>query len=194
MRLQHAFVMAFGVFALAESARAQRLQSRPLEAARQSQRGSDSLGRARLENEIRRGFARAVRLRVGLNEDQMNRLGPVATRYEQQRRQLQVEERDTRLSLRAALRSEQAAVADQQHVEQLMQRMLEIQKRRLQLMESEQRELATIMTPVQRAKFTALQEQIRRRVEQMRQRRVPLFESDTESAGAARRPARRLPD
>jgi len=71
---------------------------------------------------------------------------------------------------------------------------LEIQKRLLQLMESEQRELATIMTPVQRAKFTALQEQIRRRVEQMRQRRVPLFESDTESAGAARRPARRLPD
>jgi hypothetical protein len=142
-----------------------------------------------LENEIRRGFARAVRQRVGLSEAQMSQLGPIATRYEQQRRQLQVEERDTRLSLRGALRNEQTA--DQKQVDQLMQRMLDIQKRRLQLVESEQRELASIMTPVQRAKFTALQEQIRRRVEQMRQRRMQLFEAETEVPGPARRPARR---
>jgi hypothetical protein len=185
---------ALGILALASSASAQRaqrappraLQARPL----QAPRASDSLGRARLENEIRRGFARAVRQRVGLNDDQMSRLGPLATRYEQQRRRLQVEERDTRLSLRAALRNEQTA--DQKQVEQLMQRMLEIQKRRLELVESEQRELATIMTPVQRAKFTALQEQIRRRVEQMRQRRMQLFDSDTTDASEpSRRPGRR---
>lgn len=179
---------AFGILALA-GAGAQSPQS-SLRGAPQAPRASDSVGRARLENEIRRGFARAVRQRVGLNDEQMRRLGPVATRYEQLRRQLQIEERDTRLSLRAALRNEQTA--DQKQVEQLMQRMLEIQKRRLQSVESEQLELATIMTPVQRAKFSALQEQIRRRVEQMRQRRMQLFEGEmTDAPGPARRPTRR---
>ena len=180
------------ILALAHPASAQLRQSRPLQRSGSpaaSQRTSDSLGRARLENEIRRVFAQAVRKRVGLSETQMSQLGPIATRYEQQRRQLQVEERDTRLSLRGALRNEQTA--DQKQVDQLMQRMLDIQKRRLQLVESEQRELAGIMTPVQRAKFTALQEQIRRRVEQMRQRRMQLFEAETDAPGPARRPARR---
>lgn len=156
------------------------------------QRGLDTAGRSRLENEIRRGLARVVRQRVGLNDEQMRRLGPIAQRYEQQRRQLQFEERETRLSLRAALGNEQAA--DQQQVDRLLQRMLDVQKRRLQLVESEQRELAGIMTPVQRARYMAVQEQMRRRLEQLRQRRNQLMEPDGGDAlGAARRPRRRAP-
>ena len=152
-----------GVFALALAnvAPAQAIASR----------AQDPVARQRLEAELRRGFARAVRVRVGLTEDQMTRLRPIAQRYEQQRRQLQVQERDTRQALRAALRNEQTA--DQSQVDQLLQTMVEIQKRRLQLVEAEQRDLATVMTPVQRAKYLALQEQIRRRLEQMRQRRAP---------------------
>jgi periplasmic protein CpxP/Spy len=156
------------------------------------QRPPDSVGRARLENEIRRVFARAVRQRVGLNEAQMSRLGPVAQQYEQQRRRLQMEERDTRLSLRASLRNEQAA--DSKQVDSMLQRMVAIQRRRLDLLESEQRDLATFMTPLQRAKYAALQEQFRRRVEQMRQRRTQLLEGDPAAEpGPARRPNRRSP-
>jgi len=51
--------------------------------------------------------------------------------------------------------------------------MVDIQKRRVAILESEQHDLATIITPIQRARYMALQEQVRRRLEQMRQRRVP---------------------
>jgi len=156
------------------------------------QRPPDSVGRVRLENEIRRVFARAVRQRVGLNEAQMGRLGPIAQQYEQQRRRLQLEERDTRQSLRTSLRNEQGA--DPKQVDRMLQRMVEIQRRRLDLLESEQRDLATFMTPLQRAKYAALQEQFRRRVEQMRQRRAQLNEGDAAAEPApARRPNRRSP-
>jgi len=106
-----------------------------------------------------------------LSDDQMMRLRPVTQKYEQQRRQLQMEERDTRLSLRTSLQAGQSADANQ--VDQMLQRMVDIQKRRVAILEAEQRDLATIMTPIQRARYMALQEQIRRRLEQMRQRRVP---------------------
>jgi hypothetical protein len=134
-------------------------------------RVKDSVGRARLEGEVRRGFARAVRQRVGLSDSQMGQLAPLTQRYELQRRQLQVEERTARMGLRAMLRDERTA--DPKQVDQFLQTLVEIQKRRVQLLESEQRDLAAIMTPVQRAKYMAMQDQIRRRLEQMRQRRAP---------------------
>jgi len=137
----------------------------------QRQGGTDSIGRARLEGQLRQGFARLVRNRVGLSDEQMTRLRPLTQRYEQQRRQLQIEERDTRFSLRSSLAPGQSA--DPKQVDELLQRMVDIQKRRVAILEAEQRDLATIMTPIQRARYMALQEQIRRRLEQMRQRRVP---------------------
>src|SRR5712691_2290197 len=77
------------------------------------QSGSDSIGRARLEGQLRQRFALLVRNRVGLSDDQMMRLRPVTQKYEQQRRQLQMEERDTRLSLRTSLQAGQSADANQ---------------------------------------------------------------------------------
>ena len=128
-------------------------------------------GRARLEMEVRRNFARMVRQQVGLNDDQMRRLVPITQRYEQQRRQLQMQERDARLGLRRLVLGSQTA--DSAQVERLLQSLIDVQKQRLQLLEAEHRELATFMSPIQRAKYGAIQEQIRRRLEQMRQRRAP---------------------
>jgi protein CpxP len=99
------------------------------------------------------------------------RLVPITQKYEQQRRQIQMQERDARVSLQTAMRNEQTA--DPKLLEQQMQTILEVHKRRAALIEAEQRELAEFMTPVQRVKFMALQEQVRRNLEQMRQRRVP---------------------
>jgi Spy/CpxP family protein refolding chaperone len=129
----------------------------------------DSARRARLEGEVRRGFARLVRQRVGLSEDQMRRLAPLARSHDQQRRELQQQERRTRASLRDLLR--EARPADSAQVARLLQTLIEIQKRRVALVEIEQRDLATVMTPFQRARYVALQEQVRRRLEQMRHRR-----------------------
>ena len=129
-------------------------------------------GRARLEAEVRRNFARLVRDQVGLSDAQMQRLVPITQRFEGQRRQLQMDEMEARRSLRQAMFNEQTADAKQ--VDQWLQTLVvDVPKRRAQLLESEQRELAEFMTPFQRAKYMAIQDQIRRRLEQMRQRRVP---------------------
>ena len=161
----------------------------PLRAA-QGQGVSDSVGRVRLENQIRRMFTRAVRERVGLTDDQMTRLAPVTSKYEQQRRQLQLDERDTRIALRTALTAD---ATDQKKVDDLLQRMLDVQKRRVRILEAEQSDLAAIMTPVQRARYMALQEQIRRRLEQMRQRRMQLMEDEMSDAPRPRPRLRRPP-
>lgn len=141
---------------------AQRARQRPLDTTTQ---------RAQLEMQVRRNFGRLVRQGVGLSDDQMRRLVPVTQRYEQQRRQLQMQERDARMSLRAIV--DGGPSGDSARVNQLLQTLIDVQKRRVQILEAEQRDLAAFMTPVQRAKFMAVQEQFRRRLEQMRQRRAP---------------------
>jgi hypothetical protein len=62
------------------------------------------------------------------------------------------------------------ATPDSAVVETAIRQLIAVQKRRVELMEAEQRELAGFMTPVQRARFMALQEQMRRRLEQRRMR------------------------
>jgi periplasmic protein CpxP/Spy len=166
--------LALAAPSVALTQRAQRPLSQrpgPPPAGRLTDSGAQGGGRARLEMEVRRNFARLVRQRVGLTDAQMTRLIPITQKYEQQRRQIQMQERDARVSLQTAMRNEQAA--DPKLLEQQMQTILDVHKRRAALLEAEQRELAEFMTPVQRVKFMAVQEQIRRNLEQMRQRRVP---------------------
>ena len=55
-----------------------------------------------------------------------------------------------------------------------LDRVLQLQRQRLDLMADEQKDLAGFLTPVQRAKYAALQEQIRRRVENARRQRAAL--------------------
>jgi hypothetical protein len=162
---RRALVAALALVTTAGAAGAQRPPAAALD------RMPDSSGRARLEGEIRRGFARLVRQRVGLSDQQMRQLAPLARKHEQDRRQLQLEERRTRNAMREMLRDSKAQ--DSTRASGLVQQLIEIQKRRIELVEIEQRDLATVMTPVQRARYMALQEQVRRRLEQMRQRRSP---------------------
>lgn len=121
--------------------------------------------RAQLEARFREQFTRVVRARVGLTDQQMARLAPINERYSLQRRRLQMEERATRIALQRALRGD---ASDSAQVAAMLQRLVDQQKRRVSLLEAEQRELATIMTPIQRARYMALQEQVRRQVEQRR--------------------------
>ena len=167
-----AFIGVIAALALPALAEAQRPQRPLAQRAGGGGRPMDSgQGRQRLEMEVRRNFARIVRERVGLNDAQMTRLVPITQKYEQQRRQIQMAEQRARVDLRVAMQNEQAA--DPKVLEQHMQTILDVHKRRAALMEAEQRELAEFMTPVQRVKFMAVQEQIRRNLEQMRQRRLP---------------------
>ena len=136
--------------------------------AQQRQSGGAANQRAQLEARVRQQFARVVRQRVGLSDEQMARLGPINERFAAQRRLLQTQERTARASLQRVLRNPD--LADSTEVSRLLQQLVDAQKRRVQLLEAEQRELAAIMTPLQRARYMALQEQVRRQVEQRRSR------------------------
>jgi hypothetical protein len=98
----------------------------------------------------------------------MTRLQQVQQKYEQQRRPLMLEERSARLQLRGLVINEPAA--DQKQVDVLLGKLVDIQKRRVQLLEAEQKDLSAFMTPVQRARFMGMREQARKRVEQLRDR------------------------
>jgi hypothetical protein len=124
--------------------------------------------RAVAQDRVRQRVVRLLRERVGLSDDQLRRLGPVSQRFDSRRRELFEEERGARQALRRELSAESA---DQNRVSTLVDQLFVIQRRRLDLAAEEQRELATFMTPVQRARYLALQEHVRRRADEMRRRR-----------------------
>ena len=165
------------IVALAESASLLQAQVRPRREAagpragigRQLPGGQQEPGnRAQLEQRFQQMLYQMTRRRVGLNDTQMNQLVPVNRRFEQQRRQLQRQERETRLSLRDAMRD--TARVDQTRISGYLDKLAQLQRQRIDLFEQEQKDLAQFMTPLQRARYTALQEQVRRRVEQLRRR------------------------
>lgn len=133
-----------------------------------AQRGGDP-ERDSLESRVRARMAQMMRTQLGLNDDQVRQLQATNRRFEGQRRSLFEEERRVRAELRTAL---DAAAPDQDaRVGALLDRTLVIQRQRLELTEAEQKELATFLTPTQRARLFGLEEQMRRRMDEMRDNR-----------------------
>jgi hypothetical protein len=56
---------------------------------------------------------------------------------------------------------------NQQHVSDLLDASLRLQKQRIAIIEAEQKDLARFMNPVQRARYIALQQQFRRRAQEL---------------------------
>ena len=121
-----------------------------------------------LERQFRERFAEVVRRRLNLNDQQMRQLGQVNDQFERDRMRLLREERQMRQALRA-----QVLADDSSQVAELLDRAIQIQRQRLDITEREQRELAKFMSPLQRAKYTAIQDDLRRRLEEFRQQRRP---------------------
>jgi Spy/CpxP family protein refolding chaperone len=130
--------------------------------------GNQQVGgnRAQLERQFQQMLFQMTRRRVGLTDAQMSQLVPVNQRFETQRRNLQRQERQTRLALRDAMRD--SSQSDQGKITEYLDQLVQLQRQRVELFAQEQRDLAQFMTPLQRARYTALQEQVRRRVEQLR--------------------------
>lgn len=168
-------VAALAVLALSSPAKAQLRPRRdaalPRAAGGRQLPDERGTNRAQLEREFRQTLYDMTRRRVGLTDGQMNQLVPLNQRFETQRRALQKQERETRLALRDAMRD--STEADQSRITGYLDRLMQLQRQRVDLLEQEQRDLAQFMTPLQRARYTALQEQVRRRIDQMlRQRRA----------------------
>jgi hypothetical protein len=122
-----------------------------------------------MEQQLRRNLWQIAKQRVGLSDAQMAQLERTSGKYDQRRRALAVEERSQRQVLRQELIAD--TKADQDRVAKALDRVHQLQRERVDLQIEEQREFATFMTPVQRAKYAALQEQVRRRVDALRRQR-----------------------
>lgn len=122
--------------------------------------------RPEMERQVRQAIARAVRKQLNLNDEQMGKLQRANGKFEQQQRQLLREEGETRRSLRAAMEDTTAREQNQPKIGQYLDQLVQIQHKRADLLDSEQKELAGFLTPMQRAQFLALRERITRRLQE----------------------------
>jgi hypothetical protein len=138
--------------------------------------------RQQLEARLRQGLWRVTKQRVGLDDAQMSRLTQTSQRFEARRRALAVDERQQRQTLRAEILAGNGA--NQDRVAEALDRLLALQRQRVDLQIEEQHEFSAFMTPLQRAKYAALQEQVRRRVENLKRQRA----ASSAESGAAELP------
>ena len=120
-----------------------------------------------LEARVRTRMDQVLRTQLGLNDEQVQKLRATNRQFEGQRRQLFEQERRVRGELRAAI--ELGDSTQDTRIGPLLDRTMQIQRERLTLQEAEQRELATFLSPLQRAKLFGLEEQMRRRMQEMRE-------------------------
>lgn len=121
--------------------------------------------RAALEQQFRERTARLTKQRLGLTDAQLDRLEKTNARFAPQLRQLGAEEREIRQQLRQEMMAGNSA--NQQRVSDLLDGAIRLQKQRIAIVEAEQKDLAGFLTPVQRARYIALQAQFRKRAEEL---------------------------
>lgn len=150
--------------------RAQQMAPQSTPAAVDTTEPPPSPRRARLEAQLAERTAQVVRKQLQLTDSQFAQLQRVNQKYEPTRQQLNARERYLRLSLRGELAL--GAHADQGKVNGYLEQLGQVQQQRLEAFRNEQQDLAAFLTPVQRAKYAAIEEQIRNRLTRMRQRQL----------------------
>lgn len=121
--------------------------------------------RPALEQQFRERVAKLTQDRVGLTDAQMAQLEQSNAKFAPQLAQVAAQERETRRQLRQEMTA--SGQPNQQKVSDLLDASIRLQKQRISIVESEQKELARFMTPVQRARYIALQQQFRRRAQEL---------------------------
>jgi Spy/CpxP family protein refolding chaperone len=145
--------------------------------------GPDDPRRAALERRLQERLVAIVRQRLNLTDEQVTRLQDVASKTEDERRALRRDELTARFAMRQELlagdKANDAKVAD------LLEQLPRLERRRVDLMEREQRELAKFLTPVQRARYFGLQDELRRGMQELQQQRLTAPDSGGPARGGA---------
>ncbi len=124
-----------------------------------------------LEGLVRARMGEVLKRQLLLSDEQSRRLNALSQRLQPRRRVLMTEERDVRGALRAQIAAGDSA--RESEITTLIDRMIQVQGARVALLEAEQKELATFLTPIQRARYLGLEEQMRLRVEEVQGRPMP---------------------
>jgi protein CpxP len=138
--------------------------------------------REELEKRFTRRIDELVTQRLRLSEEQQVKLRDVASRTEQARRVLRREEFALRTSLRDEMRA--GDKASEAKVSDLLEQMPRLERRKLDLLEAEQRDLAKFLSPIQRARYFGLQDELRRGMQDLQRRRMGMEDSTTGTPGS----------
>ncbi|WP_396212956.1 Spy/CpxP family protein refolding chaperone [Gemmatimonas sp.] len=130
----------------------------------------DDPRRVALERRFQERVERMVRERLQLTDEQAGKLRDVATRTEESRRALRRDEMQARQAMRDELWA--GDNANEARISELLDQMPRLERRRLDLMEQELRELSKFLSPLQRARYFALQDELRRGMLELQRRRV----------------------
>ncbi len=140
-----------------------------------------------LERRFKERIDAIVKLRLRLTDEQQVKLREVASRTEESRRLIRREEWMLRTSLRDEMRA--GDKANEAKVGDLLEQMPGLERRKLELMETEQRDLAKFLSPTQRARYFGLQDELRRGMQDLQRRRMGMHDSTvapTDSRGFRR--------
>ena len=145
--------------------------------------------RATMERQLQERLFATVQRALRLTPQQAARLRTVSQKTDERFTPILRRERELRHQLRSELGREQRA--DDAKVAQLLDGLFAVQRDRLEVAQAEQRELALFLTPVQRARYLSIQENLHRRVSELESR------DRRDDSGRNRRPPgqeRRDPD
>jgi Spy/CpxP family protein refolding chaperone len=112
-----------------------------------------------------------LRNRLQLNDEQFNKLRDMNARLNAERIGIRQEENATRRELRQQLAP--GNTPDDARVSELLDRLPQIDRKRIALQEKEQKELAGFLQPAQRARYFALQDELRRSLQDVQRNRQP---------------------
>jgi hypothetical protein len=138
--------------------------------------------RRNLMQALRQRWQQVVRDRLGLNDVQMRQLQETTRHFNAQRQTLNQEEKQVRGEMRDQVIG--VVPADDKHLAAMIDTILDLQRQRLELTRNEQRELSLFLTPLQRVKYLALQEQLRQQVEKLRQANLARGQAVPEDSSA----------
>lgn len=135
-------------------------------------RGSsdDSYSRDQLEKRFQERLDSIVKFRLKLTDEQHAKLRDVASRTEEARRELRRDEYNVRMAIMKELMAGDRA--SEKKMGELLDQVPKLDRRRLELTEQEQKELSKFLTPIQRARYFGIQEELRRGMQEMQFRRM----------------------
>ena len=124
------------------------------------------MNRDQLEAQLRNRIGNQLKKGLSLSDDQFSKLQATNKKFEERRHLLVEQERDARMAMRDLMIS--GDTTNGAKVSASLDKALQIQRQRFDILEQEQKEMAGYLSPMQRAKFLGMQEQMFRRVEAMR--------------------------
>jgi periplasmic protein CpxP/Spy len=126
--------------------------------------------RAMMERRVEARVNEVMRARLNLNDEQFKQLQSLSTRMDRERRQLRRDEMAAAAELRQQLLA--TGTPNETRIAELLEQLPRLERRRIDMLEMEQREMARFLSPSQRARYMAWQDDVRRNLLDVQRRRM----------------------